>query len=135
MQILWLFIILLTLFKLQKPLLALYSSGIAGEASGGANDAVAGNDNGDGVATDGIADSLGGHAFKTHFRGNAAGDVAISESGAIGYARQMLPDEHLEGCAFEQNPRKMRRFFALEVRIEPLACFGENWQIIGRNGI
>lgn len=60
------------------------ASGVAGEAAVPAYDAVAGDDEGDGISSDGTSDRLRGHAGKAALFGKALCDGTVGRGCSVG---------------------------------------------------
>ena len=60
------------------------SSGVAGEAAVPAYDAVAGDDEGDGISSDGASDRLRGHLGKSALFGKALCDGTVGRGCSVG---------------------------------------------------
>src|SRR5690606_41115794 len=78
-------------FEVQQPLLALQAAAVAGEAAGGADDPVAGDDDAAGVAAVGEADGAGRLGAA-----EGVGEPSVGTGLAVGDARQRVPDAALE---------------------------------------
>ena len=109
--------------QLQESDFPVDAPAISGHGSIGAYDAVAWNDDGDGVVAHRTADGLGRPAT------NTAGDVAIGHLTAIGYFQKLLPDSLAESASLHPQGWSEMGYVAIEVDIEPLACLTEYWQV------
>ena len=95
---------------------------VAGESSVCAHDAVAGDDDRDGVAAHGSAYGLRGHLGLVCLRCDFLGNVAVCGGRAVWDSLEDVPDCKLERCAVELHWWHERRFFACEVDVKPVAC-------------
>ena len=111
-------------FKRQELHLLIDAVGIAREAAVRADDAVAGNDDGDRVVPDSAADGLGGHAGGL-LAGDRFGDLAVCHRLSVGNREKDVPDLFAERRGFRCERRQKVRLFAAEVNVEPAASFLE----------
>ena len=72
------------------------ASGVSGEASVTAHDAMAGNDDGNGIVPHCAAHGLGGHGFPVKGSGGLFGELSVGDHAPPGNAAQRLPDEAAE---------------------------------------
>ena len=94
--------------------------GVACETAACADDAVAGDDDGDGVVCDGAADGVGGF-----FHADAAGDFTVGDRFAVGNREQDVPDFLTKRCGFRCERRQKVGLLPAEVEVEPAACLLE----------
>lgn len=101
------------LLQLQQILLAVEAVGEACQGAVAADDSVAGDDEGNGVAADGTTDGLRGAAT------NPSGNLAISYRLPIGYGEEFMPDALLESRATKVYRRGEVGFATGEVEVKP----------------
>lgn len=99
---------------------------VAAEAAAGADDAVARNDETDGIFAHGAADGLGGHFMKTAFGSDQVGNFAVGH----GFAERNLAGD-FEDTTIERREVELERrgeigLAAGKIFIEPAEGFGEN---------
>ena len=102
----------------QQLLFACGTIGIAAEATVGGDDAVAGDDEGNGIAADGLADCPGGTAIKE------PGEVAIGAGLAVRDGEEYLPDTALERCAVRMEAGNGMRLTAGKIIVQPMDGLG-----------
>mgnify|MGYP001643793670 FL=1 len=107
-------------FERQELHLLVDAVGVACETAACADDAVAGDDDGDGVVRDGAADGVGGF-----FHADAAGDFAVGYRFAVGDREQDVPDFLTKRCGFRCERRQKVGLLPAEVKVEPAACLLE----------
>ena len=105
----------------QRQQLSFYAepSGIARQAPVCPDDPVAGNDDGDGIAANGAADSLGRHARDAGLLRNPLCNVPVGHCPAVGNGHQDAPDPLPEGRAAKIQRREKVRLAAVEIRVQP----------------
>ena len=101
------------LLQLQQILLAVEAVGEACQGAVAADYAVAGDNEGYGVAADGTTDGLRGAAT------DASGNLAISHRLPIGYSEEFMPDTLLESCAAKVYRRGEVGSVTGKVEVEP----------------
>ena len=111
-------------FQLQQASFHVEARGIACERAVGADDAVAGDEDGDGVAMHRLSDGL------CRAAADASGDLAIAHRGAVGDVQQFLPHLLLKRRALRVQRREKARIHAAEVTIEPTTGFHKYREIV-----
>ena len=111
---------IILLLQLQQGSLAVEAAGVAGERAIGSNNAVAGNDEGDGIASHGAAYGLRRAAT------DAASQFAVGHRLSVGDSKQGLPNTLLEWCASQQKVWGEIRFLSGEKDVEPTEGLIEN---------
>ena len=106
-------------FPPEQPVLALEAGGIAGQAAVGADDAVAGYDERNGVVAHGAADCLGGHPAAAAVSGQPGGNRPIAHRGAIGDLAQDRPDSLTERRSLRGQRRHEVGHLPVEIAFEP----------------
>lgn len=102
------------------------ASGVAGEAAVPAYDAVAGDDEGDGISSDGASDCLRGHLGKAALFGEALRDGAVGRGRSVGDLKEDVPDGELECAAHWVKRRQEVRLVSGKVKIQPATGFGKS---------
>ena len=102
------------------------ASGVAGEAAVPAYDAVAGDDEGDGISSDGASDRLGGHAGKAALFGKALCDGTVGRGCSVGDLKEDVPDGELECAAHWVKRRQEAWLVSGKVKIQPATGFGKS---------
>ena len=92
---------------------------IAGQAPVGADDPMAGNDNGNWIVTHRPAHRLRGHARQAALCRQAPGDLPVGRRFSVGNLLQKLPHRALEGGASHMDRRHEVRLPPREVNIQP----------------
>ena len=108
------------LLQLQEGTFAVEAACITGEAAVRADNTVAGDDNGDGVAPHGTAHRLRRAAT------DAASQFAVGHRLSVGDSKQGLPNTLLEWCASQQKVWGEIRFLSGEKDVEPTEGIIEN---------
>ena len=106
-------------FPVEQPFFAVEAGGIAGQAAVGADDAVTGHDDRDGVVAHGAADRLGGHSTKATVGGQPRGNRAVSHCGSIGNLPKNLPDRQPERRPLRGQRRRKIGHKSREIAFEP----------------
>lgn len=78
---------------------------------------MAGYDDGNGVAADGLANGLRGAAP------DVSGNIAIADSVSVGYRKQLLPYSELELCSLWTKRRQEIGISASEIDVKPADGF------------
>lgn len=99
------------------------ASGVAGEAAVPAYDAVAGDDEGDGISSDGASDGTRGHLGKAALFGEALCDGAVGRGRSVGDLKEDVPDGELECAAHWVKRRQEIRFVSCKVHVQPAPAF------------
>ena len=119
---------------MKQLLLAGEAVGIAAEGGVGGDDAVAGDEEGDGIAGKSLADGPGGTAMKE------PGEVAVGAGLAVRDGEKRLPDAALKGGTVRMEARKRTRLTAGKIIVQPSEGLGEDgdrcgWHSGGGGGI
>ncbi len=86
-----------------------------------ANNAMAGNDDGNGIAANSAAHSLTGHGFLAHSLGHYFGDAAVGQIFSMRDFTQNLPNALPKFAAYRsQRQIRNRWFFSGEITVQPL---------------
>ena len=107
-------------FERQELHLLVDAVGVACETAARADDAVAGDDDGDGVVCDGAADGMGGF-----FHADAAGDRAVGHRFTVGNREQDVPDFLTKRRCFWCERWQKVGLLSAEVEFEPATCLLE----------
>lgn len=99
---------------------------VAAEATASADDAVAWDDETDGIFAHGAADGLGGHFMKTTLGSDQVGDSAVGHGFAERNLAGDFKDATVEGREVETERRGEIGLAAGKIFIEPAEGFGEN---------
>lgn len=99
---------------------------VAAEATAGADDAVARNDETDRIFAHGAADDLGGHFMKTTLGGDQVGNFAVGHGFAERNLAGDFEDATVEGREVELERRGKIGLAAGKIFIEPAENLGEN---------
>jgi len=113
--------------QLQQLPLAMEAISIAAEGSVGGDDTVAGDEEGDGIAGQGLADCSGGRAMKE------PGEVAVGAGLAVRDGEKRLPDAALEGGTLRMEARKSMRLPAGKIIVQPSEGLGNDGDRCGRH--
>ena len=108
------------MFEFQKLAFAVGTPAVAGEFAVGANDAVAGDDDGEEVGAAGGADGADGLG-----RADGLGDLGVGAGFAAGDFEQGLPDALLEGGGADVEGEGLRSGVFGETGEDKLDGFGE----------
>lgn len=108
-------------FELQQVDFLVDAAGVSCQAAAFADDAVAGDDEGDLVVADGTSDGMSGHVGEAALGGDFLGDFAIRRCLSVGDLEQDLPDVFLERRADHVERRQEVGLFAREIIIEPFS--------------
>lgn len=111
------------LLQREEPGFSVKASGVAGEAAVPAYDAVAGDDEGDGISSDGASDCLRGHLGKAALFGEALCDGAVGRGRSVGDLKEDVPDGELECAAHWVKRRQEVRLASGNVKIQPAPAF------------
>ena len=111
-------------FQLQQASFHVEARGIAYKRAVGADDAVAGDDNGDGVAMHRLSDGL------CRAAADMFGDGAVGGCLPVGDFQQFLPHLLLEWRALGMDWRGEISFFTTKIDIQPTAGFGKYREIL-----
>lgn len=106
-------------FPVEQPFFAVEAGGIAGQAAVGADDAVTGHDDRDGVVAHGAAYRLGGHPAEATVGGQPRGNRAVCHRGSIGNLPKNLPDRQPERRPLRGQRRRKIGHISLEIAFEP----------------
>ena len=106
-------------FPVEQPFFAVEAGGIAGQAAVGADDAVTGHDDRDGVVAHGAADRLGGHSTKATVGGQPRGNRAVCHRGSVGNLPKNLPDCQPERRPLRGQRRRETGHLPVEIAFEP----------------
>ncbi len=106
-------------FPAEQPFLAVEAGGVAGQAAVGTDDAVAGNDERDGVVAHGAADCLGGHPAAAAAGGQPGGNRAVSHRGSVRDLLKNLPDRQPERRPLQGQRRRKIGHISPEIAFEP----------------
>ena len=101
------------------------ASGVAGEAAVPAYDAVAGDDEGDGISSDGASDRLRGHLGKAALFGEALCDGAVGRGRSVGDFKENLPYGHAERSADGMKRRGKIRLVPCKIDVQPAPAFSQ----------
>lgn len=99
------------------------ASGVAGEVAVLAYDAVAGDDEGDGISSDGASDRLRGHLGKAALFGKALCDGAVGRGRSVGDLKEDVPDGHAERSADGMKRRGKIRLVPCKIDVQPAPAF------------
>ena len=102
------------------------ASGVAGEAAVPAYDAVAGDDEGDGISSDGASDGAGGHLGKAALFGKSLRDVSVGHRFSVGDLGEDFPYGKAKRCADEMEGRSGLRLFSSKVQAQPAPAFSQH---------
>ncbi len=116
------------LFQGQQRAFQLKAAAVADQSAVAPDNAVAGDDEADGVGADGAPD--GAHGARTF---DLRGDVAVGARLAVGDGEQGLPDGALKGGAAQVQRKGERRVFAGAVGLQVGACRVQDGGAAGGN--
>lgn len=111
------------LLQCEEPGFSVKASGVAGEAAVPAYDAVAGDDEGDGISSDGASDRLRGHLGKAALFGEALCDGAVGRGRSVGDLKEDVPDGELESAAHWVKRRQEIRLASGKIDVQPAPAF------------
>lgn len=101
-------------FQLQKPFLPPEAPGVAGETAVGADNPVAGEEQGQFVFPHGTPDGLGGHGAV-----KAIGHVFVGAGLSVGNLPEHFPHLQLKGRAHRMQGRKLPGLLSGKVPVQP----------------
>ena len=110
------------LLQLQQLAFAVETPGVSSEVAASTDNAVAGNDDGDGVSSHCTTNSLRRADTET------SGQLAVSHRLAIGNGLQPRPHALQKGRTTQRHQRRAVWLIAGEISIQPAACLVKNWQ-------
>ena len=112
-------------FQFQQLHFSFDPSGVPGQTSACADNAVAGNDDRYFVVSDGAADGLRGHPRKTRRPGQLPRDLAVGRGLPVGDLQKNCPYGLAERRADGVQRRQKVRFFAGKVYVQPAPSLGK----------
>lgn len=119
-------------FQRQQLCLFVDAACVAGQAAVGADDPVAGDDDGDLVVPDRPTHGLCRHPGKTVHRRQLLCQCAVGRGLAVGDLEQQRPDFLPEGGTNGVERRSEVRLLPAEVTIQPALCFAEDGRFLRR---
>ena len=114
------------MFNLQQGKFAFCSSGISGQAAVGSYHPMAGDEDTDGVVSDGISYRLGGHVRASEPTGGFSSDLFVSSGFSVGDVTQDVPDSLLERGTYELHGREKVGLASRKINVEPLLGLTED---------
>lgn len=117
-------------FQCQQLCLFVDAACVAGQAAVGADDPVAGDDDGDLVVPDRPTHGLCRHPGKTVHRRQLLCQRAVGRGLAVGDLEQQRPDFLPEGGTNGVERRSEVRLLSAEVNIQPALCFAEEGRFL-----
>ena len=122
-------------FELQQVDFLVDAAGVSCQAAAFADDAVAGDDDGDFIVADRATDGLRGHAGEAALRGEPLRDVAVRRRLSVRNLEQDAPDVFLERRANHVDGRQEIGLLACEIEVEPCARLPDGgrffWCVLG----
>ena len=114
------------MFNLQQGKFAFCSSSISGQAAVGSYHPMAGDEDTDGVVSDGISYRLGSHVRASKPTGGFSGNFFVGQGFSVGDATQDVPDGLLERGTYELHGREKVWLSFRKINVEPLSGLTED---------
>ena len=117
---------LCVLFQFEQSLFSVEAARIAGEGASRAKNAMAGDDERDGVMADGVSNCLGRHSGNPLLPGEGGGDFPIGHGHSKGDVEHDVPDGLPEGGRSQTQAGSEARIPAAEIHVEPFHGLAED---------